>query len=390
MFRSLLAGRHARVARSFNMRRLFLVRSEAFARNESGSVTVTFAVVAVALLLMAGAALDFSRWGAERASMQAALDNTVLAAVKSKQTHSEYASAVFQANFLANTISENASEAVSTFSCSSENSTFRCTASGHIPTTLIGAFTSIKTLPINVSAAANAPDPVAPSVVRFTVLQARGWNWKKVTIWVHKVGAASDTAVGSVTYAPLVREGAYTLCQETGGGACIPCPIGQQCPEIELGTDYDYGYLSMENYEDGCDADSLDVNFRPDSVPSIVSCVSKPGGLPNGKGGYVLYTNKEPEKFLILPGRPTQTVTETPRHLFVDGKQIPLDREGKLMTIFDCKKDVTQAWEETLLGPMTSYFWRDQDFTFRVSTDCAKNESFKGGSGSQGSFRLTK
>jgi len=390
MFRSLLAGRPARVVRSLNIRELFLVRSNAFARDESGSVVVTFAIVAVALLLMAGAALDFSRWGAERASMQTALDNTVMAAVKSKQTHTEYANAVFRANLLANTINENAAEAVSTLSCNSENSTFSCTASGHIPTTLIAAFTNIKKLPINVSAAANAPDPVAPSAVRFTVLQAGGWNWKKVTIWVHKVGAASHTAVGSVTYAPLVREGAYTLCQETGGSACIPCPIGQQCPEIELGTDYDYAYLSMENYEDGCDADSLDVNFHPESVPTIVNCVSKPGGLPNGKGGYVLYTNKEPEKILIAPGKPTQTVTGTPRHLFVDGVQVPLDREGKLMSIFDCKKDVTQAWEETLLGPMTSYFWRDQDFTFRVSTECASNSNFESGSGSQGSIRLTK
>ena len=209
MLRSLFAGWHVHVARLLNMRKLSLVRSEAFARDESGSVVVTSAIVAVALLLMAGAALDFSRWGAERATMQTALDNTVMAAVKSKQTHTEHANAVFWANLLANTINENAAEAVATLSCSCDNSTFSCAPSGHIPTTLIAAFTNIKKLPVNVSATANAPDPVAPSAVRFTVLQAGGWNWKKVRIWVHKVGAASDIAVGSVTYAPLVREGAY-------------------------------------------------------------------------------------------------------------------------------------------------------------------------------------
>jgi len=380
MFRSLLVSRHARLASSL-------------ARDESGSVVVTFAIVAVVLLLMAGAALDFSRWGVERASMQAALDNTVLAAVKSKQTHTEYANAVFRANLLANTINEDVAEALSTLSCSTENSTFSCTASGHIPTTLIAAFTGIKKLPINVVAAVKVPDAVAPSVVRFTVLQAGGWNWKKVTIWVHKVGAASDTAVGSVTYAPIVRGGAYTLCQETGGGPCVPCPIGQQCPEIELGTDYDYGYLSMENYQDGCNADSVDnyFNSNPSSPPSSVNCSSAPGGLPNGKaGGYILYTNKDPVKLMPGPGRPTQTVTGTPLHLFVNGAQIPLDREGKLMTAFDCKRDVTQAWEDTLLGPVSSDAWRTQDFTFRVSTDCASNSNFESGSSSQGSIRLIK
>jgi len=382
------------MSRSALTRRLLRhVQLARFGNDESGSVVIIFAVAAVVLLLMAGAAIDLSRWGAERASMQAALDNTVLAAVKSNQTDDKYVNAAFRANFLINTISENAASAVPAVSCKTEDSTFSCTASEYLPTTFIGAFSTVKKLPINVVAAANIPDPVAPSVVNFTVLQVGGWNWKKVTIWVHRVGAASDTPVGSVTYAPIVRGGAYTLCQETGGSACVPCAIGQECPPIDLGTDYDYGYLSMENYRDGCDADSVDINYNsnPNSPPSSVSCYYMPGGLANGKsGGYFLYTNKDPVQILPGANRPTQTVTGTPMHLFVNGKQIPLDREGKLMSTFDCKKDVTQAWEDTLLGPVTSDAWKAQDFTFRVSTQCAKNENFEGASGSQGGIRLTK
>lgn len=391
------ANRHVRLVRSLNMRQFLLAQSRVFTRDDAGSVAVIFAIVAVALLLMAGAAIDFSRWGAERASMQAALDNTVMAAVKSNRTDSKYVNAVFRANFLVNSINENPAEAAPTVSCSTEESTLTCTASEPLPTTFIGMFSTVKKLPVHVTASA-AGAGVAPSEISFTVTKVKGWYWKKVTVWVHNKGAAADTAVASIIYQPTSRtttngdEGTGTTCQQSAGqSSCTPCPKGSQCPTIKLGSDYDSGYLSMEMWTDGCDGSSLDQGYSnsPGDPPMTVKCTpvaSKVNTISQFRSGvvdnYTLYTNKEPVK---LASYGYTTWFNTPSHLFVDNVQLPLDPSGSMLSFLDCSKDVTHAWEDTLMGPTSDQSWKSQDFIFTVSTKCSPNSSVR-----QGTVRLTK
>lgn len=55
-----------------------------FAKDRRGSIAVTFSLAATPLMLMAGAAMDYSRAARERHDMQAALDSALLAAALAK------------------------------------------------------------------------------------------------------------------------------------------------------------------------------------------------------------------------------------------------------------------------------------------------------------------
>src|SRR4051794_36355076 len=60
-----------------------------FATDRRGSVAVTFCIAATPLMLMTGAAMDYSRATRERHNMQAALDSALLAAALAKPAQRE-------------------------------------------------------------------------------------------------------------------------------------------------------------------------------------------------------------------------------------------------------------------------------------------------------------
>jgi len=230
----------------------------------------------------------------------------------------------------------------------------------------------------------------------------KGWSWKKVTIWTHKPGNVWEAPVASVIYQPSDRTAGAgvkgDVCLALTGQKCVSCP-GNVCPPIELGTDYDFGYLSMQVWTDGCDDTKMDSGFTrsPLGPPSYVSCTALPAGRDKTttaeyKAGslttFTLYTNKNPVQ--IAPSGTNTPVTGTPPHLYVNGSPIPLDTAGSLLKYFDCTKNVTQGWEDTLKGPTSDYAWETQDFNFRVETECAPNPNFTQGGGTGGMVRLTK
>src|SRR5947209_14858391 len=70
-----------------------------FRKDDRGSVAVIFAVAIVPILLGIGAAIDFSRANSVRNTMQAALDNALLAGGKDGSTSwSQIASNIFDSN----------------------------------------------------------------------------------------------------------------------------------------------------------------------------------------------------------------------------------------------------------------------------------------------------
>ena len=157
----------------------FLQGVRAFGAGEAGSVLMFFAIAAMVLLPLVGAAVEFSRWNAGQAMMQAALDSSVLSAVETGQMTSEYVDTRFREGF-DGTVTANAGEAVPASSCEQKGSTFTCSASARLPTALIGAVTGIRTLPVKVVAAAGfATRALPPDRQQFAVTAVKGGLWKR-------------------------------------------------------------------------------------------------------------------------------------------------------------------------------------------------------------------
>jgi Flp pilus assembly protein TadG len=112
---------------------------------------VIFAVAIVPILLGIGAAIDFSRANSVRNTMQAALDNALLAGGKDGSTSwSQIASNIFNSNVgnsYSNTVSSNFSQPSS--------GTYSGSASSTVPTTFMGIF-HIPTIPVAVRGTAVA------------------------------------------------------------------------------------------------------------------------------------------------------------------------------------------------------------------------------------------
>ncbi|MCL2713928.1 MAG: pilus assembly protein TadG-related protein [Alphaproteobacteria bacterium] len=349
------------------------MRFSALRRCESGSVLTTFAVTTVALLILLAVAIDFSRWNSERAALQSALDSTVLAAVKAGQTNVTYANSFFKAS-VQGTTAENLIDAIPTLACDTKDSTFSCTANGTVPTMTVGAFTGIKKLPLNVVAAAGAGgSSQQPNKLKFTVSRVKGWYWKKVTVNLRIRGVWTEKA--SIVYQPTDRmDNGFGDTRQTADGKTALCSM--DCPQIDLGTDYDSAYLSMKVWTDGCDDKSYDKGFAaaPTNPPNNVVCTSGSKSSNNAVYTYTIFSNKEPTR-----GDPGATVTGTPIHIFVSSNQLKsLDTSGSLLAFVNCDTDISQSWEDTLLGPKDGNPpWASQDFVFRVSAECTGNSNFK-------------
>ena len=92
------------------------------ANDRRGSVAVTFSLAATPLMLMTGAAMDYSRASRERHNMQAALDSALLAAALAKPAQREgVATNVYKADSspqarIGETLTFSANEVARTFS----------------------------------------------------------------------------------------------------------------------------------------------------------------------------------------------------------------------------------------------------------------------------------
>lgn len=133
-----------------------------------------FAIAAVVLLFLVGAAVEVWRWNAGQASMQAALDRSVLLAVQNNRMTDEYANAIFRTGF-AGTVAASSLEAAPILSCEQELPAFSCSASASLPTALIGTIAGIRSLPLKVVATAGlAAGALQPGRLQVAVSEVRG------------------------------------------------------------------------------------------------------------------------------------------------------------------------------------------------------------------------
>ncbi|MCL2713892.1 MAG: pilus assembly protein TadG-related protein [Alphaproteobacteria bacterium] len=382
-----------------------------FGRGDSGGVAVIFAITVTALLLVAAAAIDFSRWSAARAAVQAAIDGSVLSAVKQRQTNEEYASAFFKTT-IAGTAAVNSIVEIPPLTCAMKGSVFTCNTSASLRTMMIGLLTGIKVLPLNVAASAGVgAGGQEPRKLTFTVARARGWSLKNLTVWIRKPGEDAVPAA-NIIYRPSSRDvnadgdvGYGFSCQISPGVSgvngfdyktCVQCAT--QCPEINLGSDYEYAYLSMQVWTDGCDNAHVDKGFIESPFRSTpVAC----GTLDKVEAGatdktmlyayqmqristYTLFSDRRP--VLIDPISRQPVEQDTPGHIFIGGKRIDdLETSGSLLKFVDCNTPVVLSWEETLLGPASAQAWAAQDLILTVKATCGANFGI-----SSGAVKLTE
>jgi len=122
-----------------------------FRKDERGSIAVIFAVATVPILLGIGAAIDFSRANSVRNTMQAALDNALLAGGKDGSTSwSQIASNIFNSN-----VGNSYSNTVSSSFSQPSSGTYSGSASSTVPTTFMGIF-HVSAIPVSVRGTAVA------------------------------------------------------------------------------------------------------------------------------------------------------------------------------------------------------------------------------------------
>jgi Flp pilus assembly protein TadG len=132
----------------------FITRWRAFGRAENGNVAMIFAVATIPLIGLVGAAIDYSRANAMRASMQAAADSTALAVSKdaASQSSSQLQSSAQTFFNTAFTSSEAQSLLVSATYSQTPNSQVIVTASANIKPRFISmSFFGISQIPVSVS-----------------------------------------------------------------------------------------------------------------------------------------------------------------------------------------------------------------------------------------------
>lgn len=321
--------------------------------DESGVVAVIFAVAAIPVVLMIGAAVDYQRAVTARSRMQSALDAAVLSGVKQTlpADRIKSASAAFDANVAGLGLSYAAS-----FS-QNPDGTFSGRVDGQTPTAFMRAI-NVPTISVGAkSRAAAGASANMPTSLTFTALTAKGWFWKNVTLWVHHPGDAADTALANFTYQP------NTLLN--GGSGVLTGPFGSA---IALGSNYDKIYLTMTVMDDGCAPGMAPAH--PEAIDGLdttywdtYQCLAEnPPSVVKTHAGYSFASNDP----------------ATANHLFVDGKQLAVGTVIPPTGLAKCNASVNHGWEDSKLwnpsDPQNVDAWSSQDFEFNVTGGpCASN-----------------
>lgn len=322
-----------------------------FVRNDAGSTVVLFASVLAVLGISGGVAVDAGRAYSAKSRLQAALDAAVLSAVPLERSQREaQAKAVFAEQ--ASVVSLNTQPR-----WNSNANTFSGRAVTQLPTAMLKLI-GINTIDIDVSSKAAVQVPQMPDTITITLDSAKGWFWKRVSIWAHLPGETSDRQVAALEYQ------ATTLFNE--GSGTVSGPLGQA---ISLPRGYDHVYLKMEVSPDGC---------GPTAVPRYPEAIQYSD--TRYWSPYECVSSGQTSKSIIFEKRTDDALMA--HHLFVDGRQLPAG-SAHILTMLPCGTSVTHAWEDTAYydpnDPEIVGAWRTQDIVFTVDTTCRENPSYAGG-----------
>ncbi len=336
-------------------------------REDDGVVAVLFALALLPIMLFVGAGVDFLRVDRAQSELQQALDTATLAAT----TNQSNAATINITNQPNTSLLQNATASWT----KNADGSITGTADAQVPTTFL-QLAHLNSIAIHASATATNQTARTPSTVIFTLTGAYGWYWKEIDLYVHTVGASSDTLLASYFYQPVDlsaqggRGTGTTTAQFLSGGAMVSGPVNTS---VSPGTNYDNAYLTMTVYTDGCG-------------PGMAPTTSQSGSTTN----YKCVTSG------TKTSRTTYTKTATPviystsnaaqsRNLFVNGVNMySATTPPSIMQILPCAKGDTtatntHAWEDTpYSGSLTGGSWSNQDIFFSIQTSCASNTNYTG------------
>jgi Flp pilus assembly protein TadG len=320
-------------------------------RDASGSVAVAFIIALIPMIIMIGAAIDYHRAAGARVRLQAAVDAATLAGAKESTADARIKAA---RNVLMSNVGELGVSGVAPDFHDNADGTFTGVVGASAPTAFMG-IVNVKTIGVSASSRVGltATPASTPTSLTFTAKGATGWFWKKVTLWIHHPGDVADTAVATFEYQP-------TTLNARGSGNTSG-PLGTP---INLGSNYDNLYLTMEVSPDGCAPGYAPLH--PDAIDSYNTTYWDPYTcLPEGVSGVV----KRKSTYTMSTSDPT-----TSNHLFVDGVQRPLGTTLNITNMAKCDATVSHSWEDTEIYEAGSSAWVDQDFLFDVKAgSCAAN-----------------
>lgn len=324
-----------------------------FAGDRRGGVGVAFAASAAVMIAAIGAAVDYNYAVSARTRLQAALDAGVLAGVVEALPGQRVVAA--ERAFAANIAGAPIGAARAQFVTQADDA-FAGTATGVASNSLMRAFSPASDLRVAATAEARRTVVATPGSVTINVGSAKGWFWKRMTLWARERGGAADRLLATYTYQPTSL---YNWGTGTNTG-----PFGQP---ITLGANYVYAYFKLEVSPDGCPLDMAAAH--PEAMTGSDTTWYEPWVcVPLGRG-------------VTKTARPYTFATNDPltsNHLFVNGRMLPYGSTASILDLAACGQTWTHAWEDTERYDMSNYdlalAWRTQDVEYRVTAGpCVTN-----------------
>jgi Flp pilus assembly protein TadG len=351
--------------------------SPSFRSNESGNVTIIFGFALVPLLLLLGGVADYARATRARGALQQAIDSATLAATSN----------MTRANILMQTeLQKSIITGVSATFTKNADGSVTGTATGSVASTIL-QLANVKSFPIGATSTASSPIST-PSSVEFTLTGAYGWYWKEVSLYVHTIGATSDTLLASYTYQPVdlsyggSRGDGTVTAQFQNGNTMAPGPV---TTPVSLGSNYDNAYMTMTVYSDGCAPGYAPQTAQASSTTNY-TCVASGTSVTTGTGKHKTTTTYTKTATPVVYSTKSAT---TSHNLFVNGVDLPLNVTPTIFSVLPCgptpgtAATVTHAWEDTPYNASVGNAagtWSQQDIFFSISNVCAVNVNYAGGS----------
>ncbi|MGH6752926.1 MAG: TadE/TadG family type IV pilus assembly protein [Bradyrhizobium sp.] len=315
-----------------------------FLRADGGSVMTLFAASIVPIVAIVAVGVDYGRASKARMQDQQVLDAALVAAAG--QRDATKARAMFTA-MLSQGL-QAGSAATPLVVDTSNPAAFQVSAAVNGASNM--AFGSIAGgLSIPYKAQGSALAGYKPTSANVTVNYVKGYWYKVITLFVHRPGAASDTALATITYQPVnlqsnggVGVGTATI---SGPGLTTVSAAGLNLSlasgVIQLG-DYDKLYFKMSVKKANC---APGYKLSSQSTNTNVKCVTTTGSATFD----AVFQTDDPN---------------TSEYLFVDGKQQPHGVVVPVGTMMPCATvGAKQEWEDG--GGFAS-----QDFGFTILSAC--------------------
>lgn len=337
-----------------------------FFRDQRGAISAAFALTGLVATMLVGASIDYGRSVGAQQKLQAAVDAAMLAALQAPSANrTTVATQILNASLSASGIDASWSQAPT----QNFDGSFTGVARANV-STIFMKIARVNTMTISASATVELPAAQTASSVSFSLTGAYGWWWKKVELYIHTAGAASDTLLASYVYQPVTlsaesgRGTGTTTASFLTGGAMV---AGAVNTGVGMGSSYDNAYLKMTVYTDGCGPGMAGYTTSSGSV-TTQNCVAsgtrvQTGTNRYGQPTYTTYTKT------ANPTVYSTNSASTAQYLFVNGTQLPANSTPTIFTLLPCSQTSTHAWED-------GGGWAQQDIFFSVATTCSANPNY--------------